>query len=85
MLIKPYWFDQRQLKAEPAGEDSYRISGTNVPERLLGIRKGSSGLFQAFMRAAKDSSEEETTESRFPTAYDAWEAAFELYRARVIL
>jgi len=85
MLITPFWFGQRQLKAEASGEDCYRITGPNAPERFLGIRKTDDGRYVAFLRGQKEGGDEVVTGANFPTAYDAWEAAFELYRAREIV
>ncbi len=85
MLITPYWFGQRQLKAESVGDDHYRVTGPNAPERYLGIRKADNGHYLAFLRFQKDGPDEAVTGADFDTAYNAWEAAFELYRAKEIL
>jgi hypothetical protein len=85
MLVTPYWFGQRQLKAESVGDNVYRITGPNAPEWILGIRQAENGRYQAFLRRTRDGSDEAVTEAAFSTAYDAWEAAFELYRSRVVV
>jgi hypothetical protein len=85
MLITPFWFAQRQLKAEAAGELLYRITGPNAPEKHLGIRKADNGNYLAYLRSTQDGEDEVATAAEFPSVYNAWEAAFELYRAKVIL
>lgn len=85
MLITPFWFDQRQLKAESVADNYYRITGPNAPERFLGIRKAANGVFQAYLRSQQDGADDAVTGPEFDAAYNAWEAAFELYRAKVIL
>ena len=85
MLITPYWFGQRQCQATPAGENFYRITGPNLPERFLGIRLAANGKFEAFLRYQQDGADSAVTGPDFDATYNAWEAAFELYRANVIL
>jgi hypothetical protein len=85
MLTTPFWFDQRQLQAESVGEEFYRITGPNAPEMFLGVRKADNGNYQAYLRAEKDGADLATTDAELPTLYNAWEAAFELYRGQVIV
>src|SRR5262249_36146698 len=84
-LITPFWFKQRQLKAEAAGTDLYRLTGPNLKEAFVGIRRGANDRWAAFLRDAADGPDVAATEPRFETAYDAWEAAFELFREKVII
>lgn len=81
----PFWFKQRQAKAEDAGPDMVRVTGPNLKEACLGIRKGDNGLYAAFVRGAADGPDMDATEPVIKNAYDAWEAAFELYRGRMII
>jgi hypothetical protein len=83
-LITPFWFKQRQLKAEAAGTDVYRLSGPNLKEAFVGIRRGDNGRWAAFLRDTADGADVAATEPQFETVYDAWEAAFELFRGHVI-
>jgi hypothetical protein len=85
MLITPYWFGQRQCQAMSAGDNFFRITGPNLPERFLGIRLAGNGKFEAYLRRQQDGSDLAVTGPDFDTTYNAWEAAFELYRAKVIL
>lgn len=84
-LVTPFWFKQRQAKAEEAGPNLYKVSGPNLREGFIGIRAGDNGQWQSFVRAAADGSDVAATSPSIPTAYDAWEAAFELYRNHFII
>jgi hypothetical protein len=84
-LILPSWFKQRQAKAEPAGENCYRLTGPNLGPAWIGIRQAEGGRWLASLRFAEDGPDAAVTESRFETVGDAWEAAFELYRTAVIV
>jgi hypothetical protein len=83
--IAPFWFKQRQLKAEAVSDNYYRVSGPNVREWFLGIRPGEDGRWAAFLRDAQDGPDVSATAPEFATTNDAWEAAFELYRQKVIV
>jgi hypothetical protein len=82
--VSPTWFKQRQAKAEPAGENTYRLTGPNLRETFISIRQAAPGRWAASLRYVLDGPEIATTEPEFDSAYDAWEAAFELYRSYVI-
>jgi hypothetical protein len=84
-LVSPMWFKQRQGKAEEAGENTYRLTGPNLREAFIGIRKADNGLWAGSMRYALDGPEIAATEPEIGTPYDAWEAAFEIYRNHVIV
>ncbi len=83
--IFPFWFKQRQCKAEPAGDHALRVSGPNLGEAFLGIRREANGLWRAALRLTADGPEVAQTEADIPSEADAWEAAFELYRNHVIV
>lgn len=76
----PSWFRYRQGKVEEAGPDLVRLTGPNMLEAFIGIRKGDNGKYSASLRESADGPELAATEAVIATAYDAWEAAFELYR-----
>ena len=80
--IQPFWFKQRQCKAEPAG-DLWKVSGPNLVEAYLGVAPGEGGAWKATLRAAADGPV--LVESEHASAKEAWEAAFEMYRTRVIV
>jgi len=84
-LVTPFWFKQRQAKAEPAGPDLYRLSGPNLLEGCIGVRQAENGRWVAFVRKQPDSPELKTNSAGSPTAYEAWEAAFELYRRQFVV
>ncbi|HYT87233.1 MAG TPA: hypothetical protein VEL76_00805 [Gemmataceae bacterium] len=83
--ILPSWFKQRQGKAEPAGTDTYRLYGPNLREAFLSVRRADNGQWSAALRYAADGPDAITTQPVLPTEYDAWEAAFELYREEVVV
>jgi hypothetical protein len=82
--ILPFWFKQRQCKAEPAGDHTLRVSGPNLGENYLTIRPEGS-LWRAALRQTADGPDLAATDPDIPTEEDAWEAAFELYREHVIV
>jgi hypothetical protein len=84
-LTVPTWFKQRQATAEPAGDHQYRLFGPNLTVAFVGIRQADTGKWLAFLRTAADGPDADVTEPRFDTVFDAWDAAFELYRTRVVV
>jgi hypothetical protein len=84
-LIVPSWFKGRQGKAEPAGEDLYRLTAPNLRDCFIGLRRGEGGRWAAFLRFAQDGPDAAATEPRFDNVFDAWEAAFELHRQQVVV
>lgn len=84
--IYPFWFKQRQCKAEPAGDDNtLKVSGPNLGEAFIGIAKAEDGQWRAFLRSGADGPETAATDAEFANPSDAWEAAFELYRTSTIV
>jgi hypothetical protein len=84
-LVTPTWFKQRQAKAEPAGENTYRLFGPNLPECFLSIRRGANGKWYGALRCEAEGPDIAVTEPVFDQEYEAWEAAFELYREYVVV
>jgi hypothetical protein len=84
-LITPFWFKQRQCKAEAVDADFYRITGPNLPETFLGLRRLEDDTYQGYFRRHKDGPDDVVTERTFDTPYNGWEGAFELFRAKMIL
>lgn len=82
--ILPFWFKQRQCKAEPAGDDVLKVTGPNLGESFIAIRKGASGHWQAVFRTAADGPDLAVAEPEIDTPQDAWESAFELFRVNVV-
>jgi hypothetical protein len=84
--ITPFWFKQRQCKAEEAGDgDTLKVSGPNLGEAFLRIERGENNHWRASVRQTADGPELAATEPEFENSADAWEAAFELYRSQVIV
>lgn len=84
--IMPFWFKQRQCKAEPADvENTLRVGGPNLGEALIGIARGDNDRWRAWLRQSADAPEAAATEPEFDNPADAWEAAFELFRTRMIV
>ena len=84
-LSLPFWFPLRQGKAEPAGPDTYRLTAPNLAEAFISIRQEGNGRWSAALRKSADGPEVAVTEAEFPSPYEAWEAAFELYRQDVVI
>jgi hypothetical protein len=83
--ILPFWFKQRQAKAEPAGPDTYRLSAPNLQEAFISIRQDSEGRWGASLRLAADGPEVSVTNTAYDTRGEAWDAAFELYRRQLVV
>jgi hypothetical protein len=83
--IPPFWFTQRQAKAEPAGENMYRVFAPNLREAFIAIRQGVEGRWSAALRLAVDGPDVAATGSTFDNPGDAWAAAFELYRSHMVI
>jgi hypothetical protein len=84
-LITPYWFAQRQCKAEAAGADAYRLTAPNLRLAVVAIQRGDNGRWSALLRPAEDGPVVASTEAEFPRPHEAWEAAFELYRVHIVV
>jgi len=84
--IIPFWFKQRQCKAEPAGDDrTLKVSGPNLGEAFIGIAQGDNHKWRAFLRPNADGPETASTVPELDNPNDAWEAAFELFRTNAIV
>jgi hypothetical protein len=82
--VEPFWFKQRQCKAEPAGDRALRVTGPNLPEAFLRIEPVGD-LWRAALRLTADGPAVSYTDPIFEEPKDAWGAAFELYRVRLIV
>jgi hypothetical protein len=80
----PSWVKGRQAKVEPAGEGSYRVTGPNLPEAIVGVRMTEDLRWQAFLRTTPDGQDVAAGPPTQYNARDALHAAFELYRERMI-
>jgi hypothetical protein len=80
----PFWFKQRQCKAEPAGDNALRVTGPNLAEAFLRVERWED-RWRAALRLTADGPTASCTDPVFEASRDAWDAAFELYRARMIV
>jgi hypothetical protein len=83
--IVPFWFKQRQCKAEPAGDNVLRVSGPNLGDAYIVIRRAENGRWQAALRSAVDGADVAATDAEIGSSQEAWDAAFELYRDHLIV
>ncbi len=84
--ILPFWFKQRQCKAEPAGDDkTLKVSGPNLGEAFIGIGQAENNKWRAFLRFTADGPEMASTQAEIDNPNDAWEAAFELFRTNAVV
>jgi hypothetical protein len=75
----PAWFKYRQGKAEPAGENCYKLSAPVSDPAFIRIRPVN-GKWQATVADTADGPDLQATAPTIDKAHDAWLAAFELYR-----
>lgn len=80
MPTPPSWFRGRQGKIEEVTPDLVKLTGPNLIEAHIGVRKADNGRWASFVRAAADGPDQAATEPIHPNSYEAWEAAFEIYR-----
>ena len=84
-LIIPFWFKQRQCKAEAQGDATLKVTGPNLPEAYLHVAVTDPTAWRAALRMTPDGPDLATADAVAPTAKAAWEAAFELYRIHFIV
>jgi hypothetical protein len=84
-LVTPFWFKQRQCKAEPAGsENVLKVTGPNLGEAYLRIEPSGS-LWRAAIRLKPDGEDVQVSPVEFTDPRKAWDAAFEMYREQCII
>jgi len=83
--ILPTWFKYRQGKAEPAGTNVLKLTAPNLPEIFIAIRQAENRSYHGVFRTSADGSDLAVTRPDFATPGDAWGAAFELYRNRIVV
>ena len=85
-LVYPFWFKQRQCKAEPqADTNMLEVSGPNLPKAYLTVSPNDAAGWRASLRSTADGPDVATAVAHEPTAKAAWDAAFELYRTHFIV
>jgi hypothetical protein len=83
--ILPFWFKQRQCKAEPAGsENVLKVSAPNLGEAFLRIEKVDN-RWRAAIRTTPDGLDLQATGADYVSPQAAWDVAFELFRQNVIV
>jgi hypothetical protein len=82
-LQLPAWFKYRQGEAHPAGNNCYKLTAPVSEDAFIRIRQ-QDGKWLAELASTADGPDLSATEPKFDTEIEAWRAAFELYRARVI-
>jgi hypothetical protein len=81
----PYWFKMRQGKAEPAGDNVYRLTAPNLAEAFIAVRPEGESRWTPLVRSAVDGPERAVGAKTYDSIFDAWYAAFELYRNTVVI
>jgi hypothetical protein len=81
----PSWFKGRQGKADEVGPGLLKLTAPNLKEWIIGIRRHADGRWTAFLRDTPEGTDTVAVELDAVPEYDAWEAAFEVYRNRVIV
>jgi hypothetical protein len=84
-LRVPFWFQQRQGKAEAVDADTYRLTAPNLAEAFIGIRGTPDGSWAPFLRMSKDGPDESGPYKNLVSREDAWAVAFELYRIKLVV
>jgi hypothetical protein len=81
----PFWFRMRQGKAEPAGRERYRLSAPNLNDAFIGIQQLQDARWVPTLQLSEDGPNEAGMSDEFDDPQDAWEAAFESYRQRLVV
>jgi hypothetical protein len=82
--ISPFWFKQRQCKLDPAGENTYKVTGSNLGEADLRVFT-ENGRWKAALSTTAGGPDVDVAARDFATPDEAWAAAFEMYRNRFIV
>ena len=83
--VLPSWFKQRQGKAEPAGENTYRLTAPNMGEAFIRIQRDNSGKWSASLRETSEGPDLELSAPEWENEPEAWQAAFEYYRTALVV
>ncbi len=85
-IVVPMWFKQRQAIAEQAGENMLRLTGPNLAEGFILIRQEPDrNQWTAALRLARHGPDVAIARAAASRPYEAWEAAFELYRSHIVV
>ncbi len=83
--VPPFWFQQRQGKMEPAGENTFRLTAPNQGEAFIFIQAADNGRWSAGLKTAVDGPVLAASRGIFESEEDAWAAAFEIYRNELVV
>jgi hypothetical protein len=83
-LDLPFWIKQRQVKVEETATGTYRVTGPNLPEAIVGVRMTDDLRWQAWLREKVDGPDVAASVSSYATARDTLGVAFEMYRERFV-
>ena len=83
-LDLPFWFKQRQAKADEVAPGTWKLTGPNLPEAAISVRMTDDLTWQAVLRDKVDGPEIAVSLPNIATARDAAQVAFELYRQRYV-
>jgi len=88
--VPPFWFKQRQCKAEPVTgtapqEQLLKVTGPNLIEAYVYIRPGEDKVWRVGVRFHAEGPDVATAAAEEATEQEAWDAAFELYRTHLIV
>lgn len=83
--VPPFWAVQRQIKIEEAKDGFCRLTAPIMPESFIGIRKEENGLWAGVFRHDLEGEDTEASEPIYNNELDAWNAAFEIFRNRVVV
>ena len=53
----PSWIKGRQAKVEPVGPGTYRVTGPNLPDAVVGVRMDDDLRWKAYLKAVVDGPE----------------------------
>ncbi|GIW79780.1 MAG: hypothetical protein KatS3mg105_1587 [Gemmatales bacterium] len=82
--VAPFWFKQRQGQMEAIGDHVLRLTAPNLPEAYIAIEQDN-GHWKAALREKADGPDVEVSRHCYDTTFDAWNAAFEIYRNRIVI
>jgi hypothetical protein len=83
-LDLPFWIKQRQINVDEVATGTYRLSGPNLPEAVVGIRMTDDLRWQAWLREKVDGPEVAASVSTYDNAREAIGVAFEMYREHYV-
>ena len=83
-LDLPFWFKQRQAKAAELSTRTFKVTGPNLPDAVIGVKMTDDLHWRAFVKNKDDGPELAASEDELPSAREALAAAFELYRQQMV-